>query len=254
VPPLAAVPDLERELDELYGLPLEEWTRARNDLAARLRKAHQGEQADTVKALRKPSVPTWAINQLARREEGRMAALLAAGERLRKAQEQALRGKAVVGDVNAAARTEREAVRDLVNAARSILADVGHPATQPVLDRISQTLRAAAVDESSRAQLEHGRLLEEVAGGGFGSLVAVRPVPRPRTDELREARERVKELRGKAKALAREAREADAAASRAERDAERAREQAQAKNEEAARVATVLAEAEAELSSRRSQL
>jgi hypothetical protein len=251
VPPLAAVPDLERELDELYGLPLDEWTRARNDLAARLRKAHQGEQADTVKALRKPSVPTWTINQLARREEGRMAALLAAGERLRKAQEQALRGKAVVGDVNAAARAERDAVRDLVGAARSVLAEGGHPATQSVLDRVSQTLRAAAVEDGSRALLERGRLQEEVAGGGFGSLVAVRPAPRPRTDELRQARERLKELRTQAKALAREAQEADETASRAERDAERAREHAQATSEAAERAATALAEAEAELSARR---
>src|SRR3712207_8945925 len=39
VPPLAAVPDLDQELDELYGLPLEDWTRARNDLAARDRKS-----------------------------------------------------------------------------------------------------------------------------------------------------------------------------------------------------------------------
>ena len=37
--PLAAVPDLEQELDGLYALPLEEFTKARNDLAARLKQA-----------------------------------------------------------------------------------------------------------------------------------------------------------------------------------------------------------------------
>ena len=36
VPPLAAVPDLDRELDDLYALPLEEFTRTRNDLARRI--------------------------------------------------------------------------------------------------------------------------------------------------------------------------------------------------------------------------
>src|SRR5213593_1942479 len=121
MPPLAAVPHLERELDELYGLPLEEWTRARNDLAARLKKAHQSEQAEQVRSLRKPSVVAWAVNQLARREPKRVEALLRAGERLRAAQEQALRGRAAAADVNATARAERDAVRDLVASARDVL-------------------------------------------------------------------------------------------------------------------------------------
>src|SRR5438552_3427432 len=64
MPPLAAVPDLDAELDELYGLPLEDWTKARNDLAARLKKAHQGEQAEEVRTLRQP--PLVAVRPQAR--------------------------------------------------------------------------------------------------------------------------------------------------------------------------------------------
>ncbi|MFL5711221.1 MAG: hypothetical protein ACJ77W_04985, partial [Chloroflexota bacterium] len=67
-PPLAAVPDLDRELDELYGKPLEDFTKARNDLAARLKRAHQAEAADAIRALKKPSLAAWSANQLARRE------------------------------------------------------------------------------------------------------------------------------------------------------------------------------------------
>ncbi|MDX6566513.1 MAG: hypothetical protein QOE10_2175, partial [Gaiellales bacterium] len=52
--PLAAVPDLEHELDALYALPLEEFTKARNDLVSRLKKAHQDEVAAEVRALKKP--------------------------------------------------------------------------------------------------------------------------------------------------------------------------------------------------------
>ena len=48
-PPLAAVPDLERELDGLYALPLDEFTKARNDLASRLKRAHQGEAAAAIR-------------------------------------------------------------------------------------------------------------------------------------------------------------------------------------------------------------
>ena len=48
-PPLASVPDLDRELDALYELPLDQFTKARNDLATRLRKAHQTDAAAEVR-------------------------------------------------------------------------------------------------------------------------------------------------------------------------------------------------------------
>jgi hypothetical protein len=252
MPPLASVPNLDRELDELYGLPLEEWTRARNDLAARLKKAHQADDAEQVRSLRKPSVVAWAVNQLARREPKRVEALLRAGERLRAAQEQALRGRATASDVNAAARAERDAVRDLVSAARDVLEDAGHAASQAALDRVSQTLRTSAVDDRGRDLLARGRFDEELKRVGFGTLTAVEPAAaRPRTDEVKAARERVKALRAEARRLASEAREAETEAARLERDAEHARERAQEKREEADVAATKLADAEAALNPRR---
>jgi len=248
VPPLAAVPNLDHELDELYGLPLEDWTRARNDLVARLKKAHQSEDADAVHALRKPSVVAWAVNQLARREERAMRDLLAAGDRLRSVQEDALRGRGGATEVSRATAAERDAVRRLVSAARELLADRAAPAT---LDRIAQTLRSAAVDPHARPLLERGRLDEELAGVGFGPLTAVQPRARPRTDELKVQREHVKELRAHARELARAAREAEAEADRLERDAAQAREAANAKRVEADEAATELADAESSLGPRR---
>jgi len=248
MPPLAAVPDLDAELDELYGLPLEDWTKARNDLAARLKKAHQGEQAEEVRTLRKPSLVAWTINQLARREERALAELLAAGDRLRSAQADALRGRGGAAEVSRASAAEREAVRRLVTAARELLGDRASAAT---LDRVSQTLRAAAIDEAARPALERGRQQEEVSGVGFGPLVAVRPQARPRIDELREARERIKELRAEARRLAREAREAEENAERAGREAERLREEAEGKRAAADEAATALAQAEETIGRRR---
>jgi hypothetical protein len=247
MPPLAAVPDLDRELDELYELPLEEWTGARNDLASRLKKAHQSEQAEQVKALKKPTAATWAVNQLARRSEKQVAALLQAGEQLRKAQEQALRGKASASDVSAAAKEERDAIRELVKSARSILEDAGNAATPATLDRVSQTLRTAAVDKAGRELLARGRLDEELSGAGFGSLAAVKPAPRPRVDERKAARERVNALRAEARRLAKEAREAETEADRLEREADEARRAANERREEADAAATQLADAESAL-------
>src|SRR3954452_15936300 len=93
-PPLASVPDLDRELDALYDLPLEEFTKARNDLVARLRKAHQTDAAEAVRSLKKPTTVAWAANRLARDEPKLTAALLDAGNRLRETQQRALAGKA----------------------------------------------------------------------------------------------------------------------------------------------------------------
>jgi hypothetical protein len=52
--------------DELYGLPLADFTRARNEHARRLRQEGLRDEAETVKALRKPTAAAWTLNQLAR--------------------------------------------------------------------------------------------------------------------------------------------------------------------------------------------
>ena len=47
-------------IDELYQLPLSEFTPGRNSLATRLRKSGKAGDADDVRALVKPSIPAWA--------------------------------------------------------------------------------------------------------------------------------------------------------------------------------------------------
>jgi hypothetical protein len=239
---LAAVPDVERELDELYGLPLEEFTKARNDLAGRLKRAHQAEAAAEVRALKKPSVVAWTANRLARIAPDLVHELLEAGGHLRDVQQRSLAGNATAAEVSDAAGRERDAVRALVTAAR---AELGNRASAPTLDRISQTLRAAAVDSAVAPLLAAGRLTEELQAVGFGPLEAVEPRRRGATmGERRAERERLNALRAEARRLAAEARDVLKAAHDAEREAERLRAEAEAKQEEADRAATELAEAE----------
>jgi hypothetical protein len=247
-PPLAAVPDLDAELDALYDLPLESFTKARNDLAARLRKAHQSEAAAEIRALKKPSAVAWAANRLARDDPKQVSALLEAGERLRDVQQRALEGKASGDDVGDAAAAERDAIRALLASARSQL---GSKATPALLDRLSQTLRAAAVDEQGRSLLARGRLTEELKAIGFGPLEAVKPSKRRGDEVARVARERVTALRAEARRLTTEARDAERAADDASRAAEILREEAEQKRAEAERAATELAEAEEALRVRR---
>jgi hypothetical protein len=248
-PPLAAVPDLEHELDGLYALPLEEFTKARNDLASRLKRAHQGEAAEAIRSLRKPATVAWAANQLARNESKLVAALLEAGERLRETQQRVLAGKATAEELNDATNAERAAVRALLSAARSALGSRG---TAAVLDRLGQTLRAAAVDELGRELLERGRLTEPLTAVGFGPLEAVRPTVRRRGDEIaRAARDRVTALRATARTLSAQARDAEEAAREAEAAAAILGEEAAQRRAEADRAANELEEAERALKARK---
>jgi len=248
MPPLAPVPDLEHELDLLYALPLEEFTKARNDLASRLRKAHQADAAAAVRALRKPSAVVWAANRLTHSVPDHVAELIDAGAALRVVQQRALAGDAGAGEIAEASARERDALRALLSAARD---DLGPRATAALLDRLAQTLRGAAVDEGSARLLAAGRLTEEVGAVGFGPLEAV-PGKTPRRDELRRAaRERVGELRAALKRLAEEADEAERRAAAAERDATEQRAAAEDARLRADQAAAELAAAEADLKARR---
>jgi len=57
--------------DRLYALPLEEFTQARNDAANDLRKAGRRDEAEEIKALRKPTAAAGAVNRLVREHRRR---------------------------------------------------------------------------------------------------------------------------------------------------------------------------------------
>lgn len=220
---------LEREIDRLFELPLDEFTPGRNELARRLKREGDKEAAEQIQALAKPSVPAWAINQLARQEKAKVKALLDAGAKLRKAQERALAG-GHADTLRAAQAEERQAVRDLTGRAEEILKESGRPASRPIIERISSTLGAAAVTEPARTALKAGRLTSEVKVSGFDALAGIElpaQAPAPRGDELAERRRQKKSERERQRRqLEKKARELEARAEAAEKKAERAEEAA----------------------------
>jgi hypothetical protein len=254
---LAAVPDLERELDDLFGLPAGDFTAARNDLAKRLKAAGETDQAENVRSLAKPTVPAWAVNQLARTEKSKVRRLLDAGEKMRAAHERALSDRAGE-DFRKATEAERALVQELTDDARALLDDAGSPASDQVVKRISETLRAASTDEEARELLEAGRLTKELEPAGFGALAGVpfstQPRERPAGDtradraalqrQLRELRPRVQQAQRDAVRAANDARHAQEAAAKATRDAEE-------KQEIAEELAQELEELEARASAKR---
>src|SRR3954469_14734659 len=86
--------DFEGELDRLYGLPLNEFTAARGELAKDLRAQGDRERGQEGKTLRKPTAAVWLVNQLARERQLDVQRLLTAGESLTKSQAAAAAGRA----------------------------------------------------------------------------------------------------------------------------------------------------------------
>jgi hypothetical protein len=235
---LAAVPDLEQELDRLYALKPEEFTAARNDLAARLRKAGQAEAAEQVRALRKPSVPVWAVNQLARRHPDEVAQLLSAGEQLRRAQREAFSAERGGETVREATAAERAAVRTLTRHAQSLLQAEGRSASHAALERIASTLRSAAVEPEAAPLLAAGRLAGEVGSTGFATAAELAP-PKPKRRKSDDAAQRRREqeqrkLQALVERLERRAGEEEDKAIRAEQAAAEARARAEKAKTEAA--------------------
>jgi hypothetical protein len=222
--------------DQLYGVPLSEFVRERNALAAWLRKSGQASDAVAVARLPKPSLPLWTVNQLPRRNAARVARLVDAVERLHRAQ--IGRG----GEVGDASKAQREALRELLDDAKLVVKDAGARPTDQTLARISATLLGAAADRDVREDLRAGRLAEERAAPGFEvfgaaapRLTLVKPAPRSperparssgARDDERAKRAAERDARRDAKMRARDAerrtRELERSAARQQREADEA--------------------------------
>lgn len=235
-------------------------------MARELRRNGDREGADEVRAQRKPTAAAWAVNQLARRRRAELDELLHAGAALREAQQRVLAGEGP--DVlAAAAREERTAIGRLVRRAGELLAEGGGRPSAAVLERVADTLHAAASDEELRAEVERGRVLRERKAAMFAGLAlapggATKPKqvrrasrtaggaakqPKPARErgraaadaeqrkaaraaaaaEQRERREQVKRSQAELRELRGEQRNAERAVARAERELERAVARAQ---------------------------
>jgi hypothetical protein len=166
----------DTDIDDLFKLPLTEFTAARNALAASLKEAGRAEDAAAVKALTKPSLSVWAVNQLYWQHRKAFDQLIAAGERLRKAQASQLAGKG--GELRAPMEALRSALTDLAKRAAALVAEAGHPATPDLTRRINTTLEALATYGSQPGAPQAGRLTADVDPPGFEALSAL--VPRSR--------------------------------------------------------------------------
>ena len=171
---------VDEAADELYRLAPADFTKARDELARRLRKEGRRPEADAVKKLRRPTVAAWALNQLARRRPDDVRRLLDIGARLRAAQESLLTGSGERSALQHAAREERDLIAELTRDATAVAGEAGTAGTASLDEKIRATLHAAVLDEETAAGLAAGRLLRErEAAGLFGAPAIDVAPPRP---------------------------------------------------------------------------
>ena len=157
------------EIDRLYALPLEEFTRERDELAKRLRKEGERDAAAAVKALKKPSVAAWAVNQVRRDRPDDVRRLLEVTEELHRVYA-GLSSAGARERLEEAADMQRDLIRSLVRCASQLLEAGGHSTGDATLSKVADTLRATGLDEEVREQVADGRVVKEQRAAGLGPL------------------------------------------------------------------------------------
>ena len=210
----------EKELDGLFHGPLEEFTAARNELAKSLRSDGEGEAADWVKGLAKPSRAAWLVNQLAVRKSDEISELLDTGRQLRAAQEEMLAGATDRDMLREAARREQKEIDGLLRTAEAIGRE--HGVGAQVLTRVGETLQAASSDPEVAEAIEAGRLTKEQRAASIGLVGPATPAKSK--GKGAKAKEREAKDRRERQQQAKRRKEAERKLATAERNLERERD------------------------------
>lgn len=156
-------PKVETQVEELYKLPLSDFTKARNTLARTLDGADKKEVA----ALTKPSLPAWIVNQLYWHDASTYRALVDASEKLRAAHRAALSGRDA--DTRKPDELHRTTIEKALSRALALADKRGVAVSDAARDALRRTLSALPVDEPA------GRITHEPPAAGFSLLTGVRP-------------------------------------------------------------------------------
>lgn len=145
--------------DDLYALPLPEFTAARD---ARAKELKGTDLAGPVKALRKPSVAAWVVNLLVRHEAEQVEQVLSVGEALREAQ------AAMSGDaLRELTRQRRQLTAAVTTQARRTAREQGTKVTEAVAGQVEATLTAAMVDAECARAVRSGLLVAALTTTGL---------------------------------------------------------------------------------------
>ncbi|MFG2178277.1 hypothetical protein ACGFLS_06080 [Streptomyces abikoensis] len=159
--------DVDSVADELFLLRPEEFTAARDRLAARAVRDGDRQLAHRLKALRRPTLAAWVCNLLVRKRPDEADALVRLGEGLREAH-RTLDG----GRLRELGRRQRVLVASLSREARLLAEEAGHPVGDAVAGEVEETLYAVLADAGAAQEWATGRLSRPPAGvAGFPGLL-----------------------------------------------------------------------------------
>jgi len=144
--------------EELYGLPLADFTPARD---AKVKELKGTPLAPQVKALRKPSLAAWVVNLLVRHDTEQVEQVLTIGAALREAQ-----ASMSADELRALTKQRRQLTAAVTTGARRIAREAGTRVTDSVAEQVEATLTAAMVDEQCGLALRSGLLVSALAATG----------------------------------------------------------------------------------------
>jgi hypothetical protein len=208
--------------DELYGLPLKDFTAARTAAVTKAKQDGDPDLARRIGELRKPTSVGWLANQLSRKNAEQIQGLADLGQTLRDAM------RRLAGDeLRKSAGRQQQAVYALVREAEKLTA-----VSAETKRGLEQTLHAAIVDPQVAAELVRGRLTGTLTRSGFPEMqldpAAAAPAP-PSPQKAQRAARRDREL---LRAEAERAAQAYAQAQQTQAEAEQAAREAQARVEQ----------------------
>ena len=236
----------DADLDRLYQVPLSEFIAERNAAAKR-----GGAAAGDIRALVKPTVPAWAVNQLYWRKRPVYDALIERADDLRATHQAAVKGRRT--DLRGASRAHEEAVEEALKATLDLLADGGHPVTDATRQAIGTTLRSLPSQDAP------GRLTRALEPRGFdvlavaatqGRVKAAPPAPKVKPGAQPADKGKAAKIASAREALTRAGRavrDAEHAARREEFEAARAARDAEKAERRVEEARQALEQAEAEL-------
>jgi hypothetical protein len=163
--------DLLAIAEELYGLPLADFTPARD---ARAKELKGTPLAAPVKAMKKPSTAAWVVDLLVRYETEQVEQVLAVGNALRDAQQ-----GMDAAQLRALTKQRRQLTAAVTSRARALAREHGLRVTDAVADQVEATLTAAMVDSGAAQAVRSGLLVATMSATGMGEVDAAAAVAVP---------------------------------------------------------------------------
>lgn len=155
-------PTLLEVADELYGLPLGDFTPARD---ARAKELKGTDLAKPVKALKKPSLAAWVVNLFVRRDAAQVEQVLSVGAALREAQA-GMSG----AELRELTKQRRQLTAAITTQARGLAREEGVKVTESVADQVEATLTAAMVSERCGEAVRSGLLVAALSTTGVDDV------------------------------------------------------------------------------------